>query len=106
MPVSLIAKLLGRKVDRDVVPAEPEEPAETRTTDRVGAYKVASVTFPTGYVRRGVVVDLSATGARMRFSQRGALPDRVRVKIAGIAGDRLAEVVWQEDSDAGIRFVD
>lgn len=103
--MSLFTKLLGRKAELESEPAD-EAPKETRTSNRVGAYKVASVTYPTGYVRRGVVIDLSPTGARLRFSQRGGLPDTLKVKIAGMAGERRAEVVWQEDTDAGIRFLD
>lgn len=81
------------------------KPTEHRSTDRAGVYKVVSVTYPTGYVRKGIVVDISPTGARLRFSQRGELPDRVELRIEGLSGIRQGEVVWQETHDAGIKFL-
>jgi len=100
--VSIFSKLLSRKPAPEEEIAE--EPVEHRSTDRVGTFKVVHVTYPTGYVRRGIIVDISPTGARVRFSQRGELPERVDVKIEGVPGTRQAEVVWQETHDAGLRF--
>lgn len=103
--LSILSKLLGKRTRAVDVPAEPEEAPENRTTARPNTYRVASVTYPSGYVRKGVVVDISETGARLRFSQRGGLPERVTLKIEGRAGALEADVVWQEDSDAGVHFV-
>ena len=47
----------------------------------------------------------AATGVRVRFSQRGELPARVELKIDGQSGKRVADVVWQETHDAGLKFV-
>lgn len=104
--MSILAKILGRSpsVRNDEEPV-PEKPTEHRTSDRAGVYKVVSVTYPTGYVRKGIVVDLSPSGARLRFSQRGELPDLVELRIEGMPGARRGEVVWQETHDAGIRFL-
>ncbi|MEM6665481.1 MAG: PilZ domain-containing protein [Pseudomonadota bacterium] len=81
-----------------------EAPPELRRTERQGAYRVVTVTYPSGYIRKGVIVDLSATGARIRFSQRGELPDRVTLRIEGLSGNKEADMVWQEAYDAGVRF--
>lgn len=103
--MSILAKLLGKRAPVDEAPAEPETPPENRNTERPATYKVVTVTYPTGYVRKGIVVDISQTGARLRFSQRGGLPERVKLRIEGKPGAFEADVVWQEDSDAGVRFV-
>ncbi|MEO0464900.1 MAG: PilZ domain-containing protein [Pseudomonadota bacterium] len=102
--MSFFAKLLKRSPH---VPdeAEDETPAELRHNNREGAYKVVTVTYPSGYIRKGIVVDLSPTGARIRFSQRGELPGRVSMRIEGMGGYRDAETVWQETHDAGVRFI-
>jgi len=105
--VSILAKIIGRKPE----PAEdtqdvPEKPVEHRVTDRAGTYKVVTVTYPSGYIRKGIVVDLSPTGARLRFSQRGELPPSFELRIEGLSGVRRGDVVWQETHDAGIKFVD
>lgn len=101
--MSFLKKLIGRS-------SEPEaeiddKPVDYRRARRDGTYKVVTITYPTGYVRKGVAVDLSATGVRVRFSQRGELPARVELKIDGQSGKRVADVVWQETHDAGLKFV-
>ncbi|MCI4644030.1 MAG: PilZ domain-containing protein [Hyphomonadaceae bacterium] len=102
-PVSFLKKLMGRTPEPE--PELPEEPVEHRRAHRAGTYKVVSVTYPSGYVRKGIAVDLSATGVRVRFSQRGELPAHVDLKIDGVPGVLSAEVVWQETYDAGLKFV-
>ena len=102
--VSILAKLIGRKPERVEPPSQPEA-HELRNTTRELTYKVVTVTYPTGYERKGIVADISATGVRVRFSQRGELPHRVNLKITGVAGSRTAEVAWQEAYEAGLRFV-
>lgn len=105
--MSILSKILGRGQSSELqATTEPEEPTEHRATDRAGVYRVVSVTYPSGYVRKGIVVDLSPTGARLRFSQRGELPDQVELRIEGRAGTQRGEIVWQETHDAGIRFLD
>ncbi len=101
--MSFLKKLIGRS-------SEPEaevdnEPVDYRRARRDGTYKVVTVTYPTGYVRKGVAVDISDTGVRVRFFQRGELPSRVELKIDGQSGKRTADVVWQETHDAGFKFV-
>lgn len=102
--MSFLGKLLNRK------PAMPDSavddvPPELRQSEREGAYRVVSVTYPSGYIRKGIVVDLSSTGARVRFSERGELPDKITLRIEGLSGRREAETVWQETHDAGLRFL-
>ncbi|MEM1106920.1 MAG: PilZ domain-containing protein [Pseudomonadota bacterium] len=104
--MSFLSKLISWKSGKADLDAEiSEEPSEQRSDDRPGVYKVVTVTYPSGYVRKGIVVDLSDTGLRVRFSQRGELPGRLDLKIEGLAGARTGEVVWQETHDAGIRFL-
>ena len=102
--MSFFAKLLKRSPSAPT-PDEDETPSELRRNDREGAYKVVTVTYPSGYVRKGIIVDLSPGGARIRFSQRGELPGHVSLRIEGISGYRDAEIVWQETHDAGVRFL-
>ncbi len=104
--MSIISKILGQKAPEEADPKVPEKPEEHRASDRAGTYKVVSVAYPSGYVRKGVVVDLSPTGARVRFSQRGELPPVVELRITGISGVKKASVVWQENHDAGLKFVE
>ena len=102
--MSFLKKLIGRSSE-PVAPVVPEQPAEHRRAHRAGIYKVVSITYPTGYVRKGIAVNISKTGVRVRFSQRGELPPRVELKIDGIPGTHTAQVMWQETHDAGLKFV-
>ena len=106
MGVSLMNRLLGRKsaVEAEVEDTEPEGPVEHRHAERTGTFRVVSVSYPSGYERRGVVVDMSQTGLRVRFSQRGELPDHVLLKIEGKAGVQKAQTVWQETYEAGFKL--
>lgn len=54
----------------------------------------------------GVIVDHSATGARVRFRHRHALPERVRIVCPRLDIDRHARVVRRLDFDVGLQFID
>ncbi|MEM1149590.1 MAG: PilZ domain-containing protein [Pseudomonadota bacterium] len=54
----------------------------------------------------GILIDHSATGARLRFRHRHALPDRVRIVCPRLGIDRVASVVRRLDFDVGFEFVD
>ncbi len=62
------------------------------------------VTYPGGYRREGVVLDLSATGARVRFRSQSNMPEWVLVTIAKLDIERRAQVVWQTDHECGLHF--
>ncbi len=81
------------------------EPQEHRTSDRVGTYKVATMVYPSGYSRKGVVVDRSPTGVRVRSMERTNMPDRLRLSIEGTNGHFEVEVIWQDGVEAGLRFL-
>jgi hypothetical protein len=105
--LDLISKLFARSGGDTEAVAENIDAdlnSEHRTTDRDGTFKVVSVTYPSGYVRKGVVVDRSETGVRVRFHTRGELPEQVILSIEAMAGRHRARVVWQDTHDAGFAF--
>lgn len=104
MAMSLLDKFFGRKRGAEPEPESESELTDHRAADRQGTYKVVSVTYPSGYQRRGVIVDMSKTGLRIRFSQRGELPGQVSLKIEGMAGTHTASTVWQETYEAGLKL--
>ncbi|NBC21263.1 MAG: hypothetical protein GVY06_09535 [Alphaproteobacteria bacterium] len=110
MALEIFRRLFGRQpaqpptLAQDGDDGELQLPEEHRTAGRDGTYKVATVTYPTGYERRGVVVDRSDTGVRVRFYTRGELPGHVTLTVESIAGRRRARVVWQETHEAGLAF--
>lgn len=55
--------------------------------------------------REAIIIDVSRTGARVRFRQRCRLPGKVRIKAGRLGLNRMAEVVWQDNYNAGLRFI-
>lgn len=76
-----------------------------RRAIRKGVWCVCSISFEGGEVREGIILDLSKTGARIRFRSRGTMPPLVRIKATRIGLNRYARVVWQSAFDAGLDFV-
>jgi len=81
-------------------------PAENkRRGPRKDLWCVCAVETKGGETREGVIVDISKTGARIRFRSRGRLPGVIRIKASRIGLKRFARVIWQSAFDAGIEFV-
>ena len=91
-------------------PAQPEpamemcEEQKKRRHMRSDAYKPCTVLYPSGFKRRGVVMDMSERGVRIRFTERSGLPNKVKVQVDGVPGYRNATVAWHDTIDAGMRF--
>ncbi|MCR9271011.1 MAG: PilZ domain-containing protein [Henriciella sp.] len=79
--------------------------AENRRGPRKGLWCVCSVFSEAGEVREGIILDVSKTGARIRFRSRGSLPRVVKIKASRIGLNRYARVVWQSTFDAGLEFI-
>jgi len=78
---------------------------DNRRAPRKGLWCVCSVYSESGAVREGVLLDVSKTGARVRFRNRGSLPKLVKLKASRMGLNRFARVVWQSTFDAGLEFV-
>ena len=95
---------------REDLPAQSPVPVlrpdvNKRRGPRRDLWCVCSVESKGGEKREGVIVDISKTGARIRFRTRGTLPGVVRVKASRIGLKRFARVIWQSTFDAGLEFV-
>lgn len=76
-----------------------------RRAKRDTTYAQCSLTSDHGYTISGIIIDLSDTGARVRFRHHYRLNRFVTVKAGRLRLKRRAEVVWQFGSDAGLKFV-
>ncbi|MEM7768442.1 MAG: PilZ domain-containing protein [Pseudomonadota bacterium] len=104
---SLIKTIFSEPASRTVAVAKAsaEEKAERkRRWQRQEAYKPCTVIYPSGFKRRGVVMDMSQRGVRIRFTERAGLPERVQVMVDGFSEPRNATVAWHDSIDAGLRF--
>ncbi|MAT35890.1 MAG: hypothetical protein CMK06_12255 [Ponticaulis sp.] len=73
--------------------------------ERQNSYKEIHVTTNTGYKLRGIVVDHSDTGMRVRFQSIETLTPTVKVVVPGLKIRGNAELVWQDATDIGLRLI-
>lgn len=57
-------------------------------------------------VREGIILDAGSAGARVRFRSKSRLPGAVTIKASRIGLDRVARVIWQDEFDAGLAYID
>ncbi|MEZ5947200.1 MAG: PilZ domain-containing protein [Hyphomonas sp.] len=107
--MALIDRLFGHKkqetpdltrVNRPV-PEEIDLPRSARAM----VYREAFVVYDSGYRRKGVVLDYSPTGVRLRFPTNERLPEEVHLHAGAVGLDGPARVVWQENSEAGLALI-
>ncbi|KCZ48404.1 hypothetical protein [Hyphomonas pacifica] len=72
---------------------------------RAMVYREAYVTYNSGYKRRGIVLDHSDTGVRLRFPTNERLPATVTLNASAVGLEGQARVVWQEGSEAGFSLI-
>lgn len=96
---------LERAKAKPVAPIPVVRPqVNKRSAIRKGVWCVCQIVSRDGAIREGVILDISATGVRVRFRDRGELPDLVKIKASRIGLNRFARVVWQRTPDAGLEF--
>ena len=84
---------------------EAEAILEERSEERVAVFQECQVRLQDFHKIRAVIVDLSATGARIHYSDRTELPFRVRLSAPQLKLNCWARVVWQENEAAGLEFL-
>ena len=103
--LSKITGKTARKIDVARVAAEPaDEPKQIYRPERQNAFMEVYVITEFGYKRQGVALDVSDTGARIRFHTSESMPPRIRLKIPKMKIDCQADVVWHKGIDVGVRF--
>ncbi|NQY14091.1 MAG: PilZ domain-containing protein [Henriciella sp.] len=55
-------------------------------------------------VREAILLDISATGARVRSRSRAAYSKRIRIRVDRLGLNLSGRVIWQRGFDAGIEF--
>ncbi len=84
-----------------VVAPETDSPRPVRGM----VYREAFVIYESGYRRKGVVLDHSNTGVRVRFPTNERLPMEVVLNAKAVGIEGRARVVWQEGSEVGLALV-
>lgn len=105
--MSLLSALFGKKPVNvepkrlaQVVNAEPDSARPVRAM----TYREAYVVYESGYRRKGIVLDHADNGVRLRFPSNERLPAVVTLNARAIGLQGVADVVWQKNSEAGLRL--
>ncbi|HVV32041.1 MAG TPA: PilZ domain-containing protein [Vitreimonas sp.] len=78
---------------------------EERGEERLRVFQECQVKLQDFHKIRAVIVDLSATGARIHYSDRVELPFRVRISAPQLKLNCWARVAWQDNEAAGLEFL-
>lgn len=94
------------KTPIDTLEVEPEM-AERRRADRQDVYADAVAMSNNGRVlKKGIALDLSSNGTRLRFENGDSLLDGMVVNIARYGIKRRARMRWRTRTDVGVEFLD
>ncbi len=72
---------------------------------RAQVYREATITLESGYSRKGIVLDYTDTGLRIRFPTNESLPRFLTVNARAVGLSGRAQVVWQQGSEVGLKLV-
>lgn len=98
--------LSGRKDPVIEVDPEPEN-VERRTAHRNDTYADVVAKSNSGrFLKRGIALDVSSDGARLRFENGDSLLDGMVVNIARYGIKRRGQMRWRTRTDVGIEFLD
>ncbi|MES1156605.1 MAG: PilZ domain-containing protein [Alphaproteobacteria bacterium] len=81
-------------------------PEEERVEERRAVFRQAQLTLEDWFKISAVIIELSESGARIRYANRVDLPSRLRICEPTLKLNRWARVVWQRDCLAGLEFVE
>lgn len=107
--MALIDRLFGSKKTGSQPATERVVQVTTPEVDkprpvRAMVYREVYVTYESGYRRKGVVLDHSENGVRIRFPTNERLPIQVLLHAKVINMEGPASVVWQDGSEVGLKL--
>ncbi len=83
------------------------EPAERRVAVRNDTYAdVVAKSNQGRFLQRGIALDVSSNGARLRFENGDSLIDGMVVNISRYGIERRGRMRWRTRTDVGIEFID
>lgn len=89
------------------VPEQDIEDVERRCTERADTYADVVAKSNSGrFLKKGIALDLSANGARLRFENGDSLIDGMVVNIARYGIKRRGRMRWRTRTDVGVEFLD
>lgn len=107
--MNALTRLLGWKKPKPVEPSRVEQVVAAHEDKarpvRAPVYREVTVMYDSGYKRRGVVLDYTHNGVRVRFPTTERLPEMVLLQAKAVGLEGMAEVVWQRGAEAGLQLI-
>jgi hypothetical protein len=102
-----LAGIAARSASVVVPPIVSRKPQQDRGEPREKVYRFARLRLPDDGVINCVVLDLSRSGARVKFESVGkGLPEYVVLEFEASGVTKRARVAWERDLVAGLQFLD
>lgn len=97
-----------KRANNEINVAEFEiTPQERRSVERVDTYADVVAQSNSGrFLKKGIALDMSANGARLRFENGDSLLDGMVVNIARYGVKRRGTMRWRTRTDVGVEFMD
>lgn len=83
----------------------PERAEDYARPLRAHVYREATVTLESGYSRKGIVLDYSDTGLRIRFPNNETMPRFLTVNARAVGISGRAQVIWQKGPEVGLKLI-
>lgn len=109
--MTLLTRIFGNRKTGKVDPSRIARATTSQTGEdfarpvRAQVYREATVTLESGYVRKGIVLDYTDTGLRIRFPTNEAMPRILTVNARAVGISGRAQVVWQKGSEVGLKLI-
>ncbi len=100
-----IERALGSSQPIPAEAAQTSRHSNKRKASRKNIWAPCQLTWPPNGLVRAICIDVSDTGARLRFSHKIVLVDRFRLSCPVLNLDHDCEIIRQDGFDASVRFV-
>ena len=95
-----------RAEEPEIEVEEEPEIVERRAAERNDTYADVVAKSNSGrFLKRGIALDLSANGARLRFENGDSLLDGMVVNISRYGVKRRGKMRWRTKTDVGVEFI-
>ena len=102
-----LAAIAARPASAFIPPISHKQKSEDRSEPREKVYRFGRLRLATGAAISCVVLDLSRSGARVRFEDAAeGLPELVTLEFEASGVAKRARVAWERDKMAGLQFLD
>lgn len=108
--MTILTRIFGTRKTGTVDPSRVERVAASQTAEdfarplRAQVYREATITLESGYTRKGIVLDYTPNGLRIRFPTNETLPRFLTVSARSVGLEGRAEIIWQKGPEIGLKL--